>query len=425
MALSVMACSDSNVDDQILTPDTPDAPDTNIEDVISKEDVEKSLHSFTPLSLSEAEKAYAEGSVDFAWKLMAERSGLTPDMNTAISPLSASMALSMSAAGAQGKTQQTMHSALGYGNMTATEVNAISRRLSTELTNRDEITKVALANSIWHAPSLKINDNYKSIAEDYFKSDVFSINGQSFVADANAWCSEKTNGLITDFIKPGKTPEWMILNATFFKGIWRNGYAFDASETSDRKFLNSDGKTVSAKMMNNEGEYPYAETDYAQIATIPFGNGSYLMSFVLPKQGSNVDDCISLLAEGDWRKTMAAQGDRQSLLSLSVPKFDIEVDASLKSELSNLGMDEAFAPEADFSGISDSKIVIGDVRQAIKIYIDEKGAMAAAATQIIAIGDPGVDKPSPIEFRCDRPFAFCITEKSTGCVLFIGKVEQM
>ena len=260
MALSVMACSDSNVDDQILTPDTPDAPDTNIEDVISKEDVEKSLHSFTPLSLSEAEKAYAEGSVDFAWKLMAERSGLTPDMNTAISPLSASMALSMSAAGAQGKTQQTMHSALGYGNMTATEVNAISRRLSTELTNRDEITKVALANSIWHAPSLKINDNYKSIAEDYFKSDVFSINGQSFVADANAWCSEKTNGLITDFIKPGKTPEWMILNATFFKGIWRNGYAFDASETSDRKFLNSDGKTVSAKMMNNEGEYPYAET---------------------------------------------------------------------------------------------------------------------------------------------------------------------
>lgn len=252
LAGALVSCSDEILDEPIVEPSGAE-DDTEI---ISKEDLEKSLHSYAPLSLTAEESYISEKSVDFAWKLMSENSKLAGGKNTAISPLSASLALSMTATGAVGSTQQDILATLGY-EVDIDKANQSAKKLALALTTRDEITNVILANSFWHQPSFTVKQNYKTDIANFYGSDIYAIDDKTFVADANEWCSKATRGLIKDFIKDGTQADWMILNATYFKGIWCNGYSFYADNTAPGVFKNTDGTSSRVEMMHRTGDYPY------------------------------------------------------------------------------------------------------------------------------------------------------------------------
>ncbi len=105
---------------------------------------------------------------------------------------------------------------------------------------------------------------------------------------------------------------------------------------------------------------------------------------------------------------------------LAMPKFEFTMDFSVKKMLVALGMTEAFGGNADFSGMSASKLAIADVIHKAFVKVDEKGTEAAAATAVI-VGPPSV--PPQLEpFVMDRPFIFLIRDIPTGQVLFVGRV---
>lgn len=422
MAVNFAACS-QNEEPKIEETNDDDTTVTTVE-VITKEDLARSLTSYSDLSLSEDEQIWAEGSVDFAWKLMAEHSAVNPGENTAISPLSASLALSMAEAGAAGETQCQMQDVLNYGDLSQPRVQSAIKRLSAELASRDEITKITLANSFWHQPSLPVKTAYKTTVKNYFQSDLYEINVSTFIKDANAWCADKTKNQIADFVRQGQSSSWTILNATYFKGIWSNGYSFNKNSTANKQFSNSNGTASNVKMMHMQKSYPYSQTDFSQAVAIPIGNGAYSMAFILPAKDCSLDMCLRKLADSGWRQAMPEHGSTQ-LIDLSIPKFEIESRGSLQTELKNMGLESAFSENADFSGISDIHTSFGDVLQGVKLSIDEDGAMAAAATQILGVGSTGEDLAKPISLCFNRPFIFCITERSTGCVLFAGKAEEL
>jgi serpin B len=59
-----------------------------------------------------------------------------------------------------------------------------------------------------------------------------------------------------------------------------------------------------------------------------------------------------------------------------------------------------------------------------KAYVDvyEEGTEAAAATGAVAVA---MAMPaSPPEFRADHPFLFLIRDEATGCILFLGRVND-
>ena len=70
-------------------------------------------------------------------------------------------------------------------------------------------------------------------------------------------------------------------------------------------------------------------------------------------------------------------------VDLTLPKFDIAKQLSLKEQLVALGMPTAFAEgKADFTGITtDEPLVIDDVLHEANITVDEKGTVAARARQ--------------------------------------------
>ena len=92
--------------------------------------------------------------------------------------------------------------------------------------------------------------------------------------------------------------------------------------------------------------------------------------------------------------------------------------------MSTLGMKDAFNSSADFSGISYDQLYLSLLEQHTYLKVDEKGTEAAAIT-IGGMSNSAGPAPTPIDFFLNRPFAFMITETSTGAILFMGKVTKL
>jgi serpin B len=103
---------------------------------------------------------------------------------------------------------------------------------------------------------------------------------------------------------------------------------------------------------------------------------------------------------------------------LYMPRFKFSTDVGLNDILSSLGMPEAFGDGADFSGINGARDlhVQAIVHKAI-IAVDEKGTTASAATGV-SVGIVS----APPTLVVDRPFLFFVRHKSTGAILFQGRV---
>ena len=129
--------------------------------------------------------------------------------------------------------------------------------------------------------------------------------------------------------------------------------------------------------------------------------------------------------------------------NVHLPKFKMETDYTLgdsdaedPSTLQQMGMVRAFKNPADpnsgaqFQGMTTSTnpgdwLYISKVFHKAFVEVNEKGTEAAAATAVVMTKASGsMDYPFIPEFKADRPFVFLIREKSTGSVLFLGRMMQ-
>jgi len=60
------------------------------------------------------------------------------------------------------------------------------------------------------------------------------------------------------------------------------------------------------------------------------------------------------------------------------------------------------------------------------VEVNEEGTEAAAVTgiEVVAFGTARRSSVEPVRFFADRPFLFLIREKSTGVILFIGRIDE-
>ena len=132
--------------------------------------------------------------------------------------------------------------------------------------------------------------------------------------------------------------------------------------------------------------------------------------YILLAENGNVDAAAALQA-ANFNRTYVA---------LSLPKFKVESDLNLNDMLKNLGVQKAFAEDAEFTTMFDKDTMfITDVLHKTYITVDEKGTEAAAVT---AIGMAGTSlPPEPITFCADKPFTFVIQDNGTGEILFLGQ----
>jgi len=87
-----------------------------------------------------------------------------------------------------------------------------------------------------------------------------------------------------------------------------------------------------------------------------------------------------------------------------------------------MGMEEPFSNFADFSGMTDANdLKIDEVIHKAFIEVNETGTEAAAATAVIMILKSALNEQT-IRFIANHPFIYFITDKTTGSIIFMGRL---
>ena len=368
------------------------------------------------INLTDEEKALVESSVDFSFRFFRKTHG---DISQVVSPLSITYALGMLNNGAAGVTRQEICQTLGFGDTGADGINAFCRKMLTELPALDEETKVMLSNAIFLNQPRYFLPEFLEIAHTYYDAETQTRDfGDGETMDViNQWGSDHTMGMIEKVLEESTfNPDAAsyLLNAVYFKGVWT--LKFDKEETKDELF---NGKEM-VPMMHMINYLPYTETDDYQALMLPYGNGAYSMTVLLPREDKSIEDVLASLNAGTWLGKLKLMRDI-AIVDVKLPRMDITTNVNLVETMSALGMPSAFDPfEADIPGCYNTSQCISNMFQTAKIKMDEEGTEAAALTVIVTTDSVTPDLKF-YEFHANRPFIYIISERSTGAILFIGQ----
>jgi len=370
------------------------------------------------------EEQIIESANYFAFDLFSKINETESNKNIFLSPLSISTALSMAANGAEGETKDGIKDAIHLGNVTDDEINESYYSLVPFLKNLDPKVTTNLANSIWYKDDYHIKPEFRDILLEYYNAEVnpASFNDPATKDLINGWIEDKTNGKIKNMIDQISADIVMyLINAIYFKATWQ--YQFDKAKTQKMIFNLADGSVTSADMMQSNGvSVSYYRNQDLQFIEIPYGNGQFVFSILLPNNTQDLNETIGAMNTTKFNSLV--DGADSITVQLFLPKFKIEYKVLLNEVLSAMGMAQSFGADADFSNLftEELDLAISRVLHQSFIELDEEGTEAAAAT-VIEIGvtsaGPGT-KPNVI--YVDKPFAFFIREKHSKSILFAGKL---
>lgn len=153
-----------------------------------------------------------------------------------------------------------------------------------------------------------------------------------------------------------------------------------------------------------------------------------LLSTDKSKNAGNVWNSLSTEQQNEVMASMDTKSEYKTLSSLKMPKFELEYDSrnKLDDSLKELGCIDMYQSQtADFGSIAPSFFVSNTIHKTV-LKVDEEGSKAAAAvTANRALTCPAPSDEVGVDFVVDRPFVFCIRDKVSGIILFIGEVNNL
>jgi serpin B len=365
--------------------------------------------------------ALVAANTGFAFDLLTQITAADPAANVFISPYSVSSALQMTAAGAGGDTKAEMQRVLKTGGLAPDSLHAGYRDLNQALAGRTDVT-LNLASGLWFQKGFHLKPAFAGINTDFFRAGLEPVDfgDPQSAKTINAWADRQTAGKIKDVVQypfPQLT-RLILANAIYFKGRWTE--PFKKELTQPRPFHPAGGEPKQTPMMTQNGDFQYQETGEFQAVKLAY-RGGLQMELYLPAANSNPAKLLPALAA----RERIASGFAGRAGVVTLPKFKMDYHVKLNGPLQALGMKSAFGRDADFSGIADEKLYIGEVLQKSYVDLNEEGTEAAAVTtvgmQASAVRMPPRDRFTMI---LDRPFFFVISDVATGSVLFMGIVNN-
>jgi serpin B len=347
--------------------------------------------------------------------------------NMVFSPVSVAGALWMAWCGARGQTAAELARALHLDGSPEAAADGL-RSLSTlvDVAASGSVTLRA-PNTVWVQSGLPVRPGFTarlSEAAATFADADFTAAPDAARNEINRVIAEQTAGKITGLLPPGSIgsrTRLVLANAVYLKAAWLQ--PFPAAKTSDAPFYpeGRDRPDLTVRMMRGTAARAYVQGDGYQAVLLPYAGGSLAMAVILP------DGPVAAL-----RPALAARGlggvlagTSRHQVTLSMPRFRVEAAFDLIPALRQLGVNEAFSNEADFSGITEAgPLQISTVAHKAYVDVDEQGTEAAAATAVAFLAAAALRPPPPVTMIVDRPFLFAIVHTATGLPLFAGQVSH-
>ena len=371
-----------------------------------------------------AEKVAADNA--FAFEFFRQTLATVPEAdreNAFVSPLSLTMALGMLYNGTSPDAAAEMATALGVADFTPEQINEHYRTLYKALLEADLRTVLAIANSIWAKEGFSVKPPFYDTNREYYDAEVRSLPfDAAAVAAINKWCADNTSGRIPKILDqiPAEAVMYLI-NAVYFKGQWM--FEFAKSDTRDEDFHLAGGSTKKVKMMSQETDLPYYRDETLECVDLPYGNGAFSMMVVMPSdENTPLDDLIASLDAATYNR--AVEGLRERGVALKLPRWKQECDFLLNDAVKELGIRRIFG-DGSLSGINDDpRLAVSNIKQKTFVEVTEEGTEAAAVTVIEIVYTSVGPGSGPMQFHADRPFIYLIRERSTGAILFIGRMDN-
>lgn len=362
------------------------------------------------------------GSIaDFSLLLFQE--SVAAQKNSLVSPLSVLLALAMTANGAGGETLAEMEAVLG-NDIPLSVLNEYLYTFAHSL-GSEKKAKLSIANSIWLRDDerLVVENDFLQTNADYYQAATYKspFDGQT-LKDINNWVNKHTKGMIDSILDQIDPDSVMyLINAVAFIADWEKAYA--KADVWQGDFTTAAGAVLRADFMRS-AEALYIEDDQVTGFIKPYANNNYSFVALLPKPGLAINDYIAGLSGARFLETLEAATN--TTVNASLPKFSYDYTIKLNDALANMGMPQAFLPDADFSRLGRSavgKFFIGEVLHKTFVEVDEKGTKAAAVTKVDMRCTSAA--PSELSVVLDRPFVYAIIENGSSLPIFIGALMEV
>ncbi|XP_012225010.1 uncharacterized protein Spn27A [Linepithema humile] len=363
----------------------------------------------------------------FDWMLF-KNLGKANAGNVLLSPISIKLALVLLYEGAQDQTARELAGAMQLPvSVLATreKFNNILKSLQTP----SSTYTLNIGSRIYVDKNVSTRQRYAATLKTFYNTDVINANlsdAHSIATAVNSWVNNITNGHIEKMIDDEKGLEdsvMLIVNALFFKSVWRRKY-FAPENTRVSKFNINVNDSVNVPYMHGVGRFYFAESARldAKILRLPYDGSKFAMYIILPHTLSGIDHIINEINPFTLARDIWAM--QELPLDVWIPKFKFEFTSHLENTLRELGIRDIFDDTAQLTGIAKTKrasrhLQVSDVVHKTGIEVNENGTTAYAATEI-QIGN----KIEEGSFHANHPFVFYIEDETSGTILYVGKVKN-
>jgi len=358
--------------------------------------------------------------------------------NLCFSPYSLFHALGMTLAGAKSTTKTQMATVLHIDslqnyNRNAQHLNAVLTKAS-----GDNIT-LSIANRLFVQNNGHLLDSFLQTMDRHYGAALQSVDfsdSQKASDTINTWVSGQTNAMVPSLVGPGDLDErtaLVLANAVYFKGTWLK--PFPQENTYDAPFFVNEATIVDRPIMQQTNTFAYMETNDFQMIEMNYKTNTTAknvtasplsMVIMLPKTSDGIFELEGSLSPALLRDSIAKL--TATKLVVSVPKFSFDAACNVKGALQNLGMNNAFTRDADFSGMTGTQeLYIDKLLHKAMIEVAEEGTKAAATTAVVMTlkSLSPFKGPFPLIFNADHPFLFFIRDKASDTLLFMGRMVNV
>ena len=400
------------------------------------------LSESQPIELTPEQRVFANDNNGFTLNFLktvnnADKSG----KSFIYSPLSITYVLGMVNDAATGQTEQELEQVLGFHQGGIKAVNDYCKKLIDGLPKVDDKVMLNIANALFVNKNRgTLQQQYQQDMKQYYDAQAENLDFKlpSTLKTINDWASDHTNGMIPTILdKIDEKVVTYLLNAIYFKADWAS--KFEAKNTKEEKFTATNG-TIKLPLMHQNVLIQYLKNEDYSAIEIPYGNGLWKMTVMLPEEGKTTDDIIERIGQLGFLEGngfCGTMGDtyRPYEVDLKLPRFETSSDTDkltlkggLVALLQQLGINLVFNQSlSEVPNMCEKEnMYISMMRQKAKIKVNEEGSEAAAVTIGGANCTAFTPNPQPVEypkaiFHANRPFVYTISEASSGVIVFVGK----
>lgn len=298
--------------------------------------------------------------------------------------------------------------------------NAYQQLLNSLPLSESGNTILITANAVWMRHGFPFRAEYVETLKACYEAELkYFTNVEELIKEVNSWVSNKTKGLIKEFLNKKDVNEGVVavlVSVIYFKAKWVE--EFKPSESimfwTGSRYVKVPAMEVISDVINVIRNPKYVAVE------IPYMNTNISMIIIMPNNYSEIrskyrEFILDVLSK--LYKSREVKG-----IKLIMPKFNITFKLNLIPHLQELGINEVFTPgKADLTRMANVKrgnVWVSKVKHQAVIKVHEKGTEAAAATAIIM-----VVAYRPIEkVIIDKPFIYLLRDKESNAILFIGHV---